>query len=175
MGTMSVAKRLATVSLLCLACLTPGFSQTFNGVLTQHNDNARTGQNLYETILTPDNVSFSTFGKLFSYSVDGQIYAQPLYVPSLIIPSQGTHNVVFVATENVSVYAFDGDGLSNTPLWHDSFSDPAQGVLAIPCANDSCSVLPVRGVTSTPVIDSSTNTMYLVTRTTSKGQYFQNL
>jgi hypothetical protein len=80
---------------LVLACLIPAGAQTFTGVVTQHNDNGRTGQNLLETTLTPANVSPTTFGKLFSYSVDGQIYAQPLYVPNVNIDGT-THNVVYV-------------------------------------------------------------------------------
>jgi hypothetical protein len=82
-------------------------------VVTQHYDIGRTGANTSETTLTPANVNFHQFGKLFSYPVDGYIYAQPLYVPGLIVG--GTkHNVVFVATENDSVYAFDAD--SNSPI-----------------------------------------------------------
>src|ERR1700692_1992922 len=108
-------------------------AQTFAGVLTQHNDNGRTGQNLSETILTPQNVGANTFGKVFSYSVDGQIFGQPLYVPNLSIPGQGTHNVVYVVTQNDSVYAFDADGLSSTALWQVSFVNPAAGITPVLC------------------------------------------
>src|SRR5579863_8270467 len=86
----------------------------FAGVFTQHNDIGRTGQNLNETALTPASVQGS-FGKKFSLPVDGFIYAQPLYVPHVAIAG-GTHNVVYVATENDSVYAFDADA-SAAPLW----------------------------------------------------------
>src|SRR5208282_2506428 len=111
----------------------PLHAQTYTGVLTWHNDNQRTGQNLAETILTPSNVNSKDFGKLFSFPVDGQIYAQPLYVYNVPIPGQGTHNVVYVETENDSVYAFDADGLVSTPLWHDNFL--STGVTAVPCTD----------------------------------------
>ena len=83
-------------------------AQTYTGMLTWHNDTARTGQNLQEIVLNPTNVKFPTqFGKVFSYPVDGQIFGQPLFVYNVSIPSQGKFNVVYVATENDSVYAFD--------------------------------------------------------------------
>lgn len=168
---------------LVVACLIPAGAQTpstFTGVLTQHNDNGRTGQNLSEKILTPANVNGATFGKVMSYSVDGQIYAQPLYVPNVSIPGQGTHNVVYVETQNDSLYAFDADAMSPTALWQVSFVNPAQGITPVSCQTDgqsdiSCGVYPIYGINSTPVIDPATKTMYLVTRTDNNGKYFQTL
>ncbi len=172
--------RAGAVLTLAISCLTPAGAQTFTGVLTQHNDNGRTGQNLQETILTPQNVNSKNFGKVFSYSVDGQIYGQPLYLPNVSIPGQGVHNVVYVATQNDSLYAFDADGLSPTALWQESFIDPAKGITPVPCGTDgntdiSCGVYPIYGINSTPVISLNTKTMYLVTRTANNGQYFQTL
>ena len=92
----------------------------------------RTGQNLNETVLTPTNVNSSSFGKLFSRPLDGRRIASPLYVENVSIPGQGTHNVVYVATEHDSVYAYDADGRSTTPLWKDSFINPADGVTTVP-------------------------------------------
>src|SRR5260370_1615235 len=87
-------------------------AQIVPGVLTWHNDNGRTGQNLSETLLTPQNVNMATFVKVFSFQVDGQIYAHPLNVPDVEIPNQGMHNLVFLATDNDSVYALDADGVT---------------------------------------------------------------
>jgi hypothetical protein len=134
-------------------------------VLTYHNDNARTGQDLNETILTPANVNPSDFGKLFTDAVDGAIYAQPLYMANVSIPGQGVHNVVFVATENDSVYAFDADN-PGAPLWQASFIDPAAGVTAVPTpAAWQGDLSPEEGITGTPVIDPSTGTLYVVAKT----------
>jgi hypothetical protein len=181
--TQNAHKKISGVAMLLtlvFASLTPAAAQTFAGVLTQHNDIGRTGQNVSETILTPQNVSASTFGKVFSYSVDGQIYSQPLYVPNVSIPGQGTHNVVYVATQNDSLYAFDADGLSPKALWQVSFINPSAGITPVSCKTDgrtsiSCGVYPIYGITSTPVIDPGTSTMYLITRTNNNGKFFQTL
>lgn len=128
-------------------------------VLTYHNDDVRDGAFTEETTLMPSVVNSTQFGKLRSYSVDGQIYTQPLYVPQLAIGG-ANHNVVFVATENDTVYAFDADGTQTTPLWSVSLGIPSP-------RNDAEGVNPVLGVTSTPVIDITTGTMYVVAQTTS--------
>jgi len=127
-------------------------------VLTYHNDGQRTGLNANETILTPANVNASSFGKVFSYSVDGQIYAQPLIVPRLSNIAGGTHNVVYVATEHNSVYAFDADGLSANALWRKNLgpSIPSKALEG---------VSPEKGITGTPVIDDATETLYVVAET----------
>ena len=127
-------------------------------VLTAHNDIARTGQNLNETILTPSNVNSNQFGKLFSQSVNSAIAAQPLYVSQVTIPGKGVHNVVYVATQADMVYAFDADtngGISANPLWQVSLLTNAT-----PAGTLQVAV----GVLGTPVIDLTSNTMYLVSR-----------
>lgn len=138
--------------------LEPGFSGTF----LYRNDNFRTGQNLAETVLTPSNVNASQFGLQFTDPIDGAAYAQPLYVPSVSIPGQGTHNVVYVATENDSVYAFDADA-AGAPLWHTSFIDPANGITPVPSSDLGCGDLtPIIGITATPVIDPGSGTLYVL-------------
>src|SRR5205809_2171771 len=131
------------------------------GVLTWHNDNARTGQNLQETILTPANVSLSTFQKLFVIGVDGKVDAQPLYAPSVTIPGSGTHNVLYAMTEHDSAYAFDAD--AGTQLWHISLLGPNETT----SDDRGCSQeIPEIGVTATPAIDRQTGphgTIYVVT------------
>jgi hypothetical protein len=146
-------------------------------VVTEHYDNARTGLNPNESILNTSNVNATSFGKLFSQSVDGQIYAQPLYMAGLAIPGKGTHNVVFVATENDSVYAFDADnngGTNALPLWQisqlASSHGAASGATTIPNGDvSSTDIQPVIGITATPVIDPSTNTLYVVGATKESG------
>ena len=97
--------------LLALAGLTAGWAQV--SVTTWHYDNSRTGANPNETILTPQNVNSKTFGTLFTQPVDGQIIGQALYLPQVTIPGAGVHNVVYVATMNDSVYAFDADSAAD--------------------------------------------------------------
>jgi hypothetical protein len=156
------------ISLLGLSSLS--VSQV--AVTTQHNDGGRTGQNLSETVLNTSNVNVNTFGKLFSLQVDGQIYAQPLYLPNLDI--QGTiRNVVYVATEHNSVYAFDADNASQVaPLWQVNLgtSVPSQDICTVTGDTDpdDCpyeDLTPEIGITSTPVIDPNTAIMYVVAKT----------
>src|ERR1700732_933646 len=92
-------------------------------VLTQHNDTSRTGQNLQETHLNISSVSVANFGKLFSLPVSGNIFAQPLYVPALTIGG-ATHNVIYVATAENNVYAFDADSGNTSPLWTVNLGTP---------------------------------------------------
>ncbi|MFL6313849.1 MAG: hypothetical protein ACJ71W_17255 [Terriglobales bacterium] len=133
---------------------------------TWHMDNGRSGLNSNETQLTPANVSASSFGKLFSYQVDGYAYAQPLYISNLRI-NGSRRNVVFVATEMASVYAFDADNFGDgIPLWKTSLLQP--GDVPQPGGNPQ----PAQGLTSTPVIDAGSNVMYLVSAQKSSGGAF---
>jgi hypothetical protein len=134
-------------------------------VLTFHNDALRTGANLTETTLTPANVGSGSFGQVASYPVDGQIYAQPLYLANLTMPDGSVHNVVFVETEHDSAYAFDANG--GGLLWQTSYIDPANNINPASSADLSCNsqISPEVGITDTPAIDPNTGTMYFVTET----------
>jgi hypothetical protein len=125
-------------------------------VVTHHYDLARTGANTNETVLNTSNVNQNTFGKLLTMAVDGNIYAQPLYLPSVTI--NGTaHHVLFAATAANSAYAFDA--LNGTQLWHVNFGTPPTNADV-----NSGDIQGPIGIISTPVIDPATNTLYLVQR-----------
>jgi hypothetical protein len=136
------------------------------GMFTYHYDSARTGQNLQEYALTPANVNSSTFSALFSCAVDGYLYAAPLYVANLNVAGQ-KHNVVIIATEHDSVYAFDADSPSCTQLWSRSFL--GTGVTTVSQVDsgeiNDPNLVPEDGITSTPVIDPSTNSLYVLPHT----------
>lgn len=130
------------------------------GVYTQHNDNARTGQNLAETTLTPATVASGRFGLLFRQDVDDQVFAQPLYVPAMEIAG-GRHNVVIVATAANSVYAFDADE-ARPPYWHVNLGRPG----SVEQHHFWClDILGNMGIIGTPVIDPETGTLYVVALT----------
>jgi hypothetical protein len=131
---------------------------------TAQVDNARTGAYLNETTLTPRNVNPQQFGKLFTLKVDGDVYAQPLFLAGVEIPGKGRHDLLFVATEHDSVYAFDAYGKPSTPLWQVSFLKG--GATTIPEGDTQCFFIrPEVGITSTPVIDAKTGTLYVLVRT----------
>jgi hypothetical protein len=140
-------------------------------VLTYRNDNTRGALNTNETTLTLSNVNTNTFGKLFSYGLDGYMPSQPLVMPNVNIPGQGVHNVVFAATEHDSVYAFDADGTAGAaPLWQTSFINPAGGIYTLNNVSDLVNaaagfVGPELGISGTPVIDPVSGTLYVVSMT----------
>jgi hypothetical protein len=152
-------------------------------VLTWRYDLSHAGQNTQETALNLSNVNVNSFGKLFSLSVDSTVYAQPLYVPGLKMSDGLVHNVLFVATENDTLYAFDADsngGANASPIWKASLLTSAygagSGATAVPWQdNGSPDVAPTVGVTGTPAIDPSTNTMFVVASTKENGLYFSRL
>lgn len=148
------------------------------GVFTKHYNNGRSGENTDEIVLTPQDVNSQQFGKLFSYAVDGYVYAQPLYVANVNISGKGYHNVVYVATTNDTVYAFDADDPQVGILWQRNLVNASAGETAVPCAEepDACSFYgPEIGITGTPVIDPSTGTLYVDTFSEIGGTYFHKL
>jgi hypothetical protein len=145
-------------------------------VVTYHYDNLRTGQNTSETTLTPANVTQTKFGKLGSFTVDGHVDAQPLYLSNVAIPNKGTKNVLYVVTEHDTVYAFDADsanGTTSTILWSASMLAAGES----PSDDRNCGqVTPEIGITSTPEIDRSRNAIYVVAVSkTSGGSYIHRI
>jgi len=151
-------------------------------VLTWRYDVTHAGQNTQETALTPSNVNVNSFGKLFTLKVDGLTYAQPLYVPGLTMSDGKVHNVLFVATSHDSVYAFDADsngGANANPIWQISLLTAAYGAATgettVPYEDNGSPDVGENGVTGTPAIDPSTNTMYLVATSKLSGTYYSRL
>jgi hypothetical protein len=145
---------------------------TIMPVVTQHNDNSRTGATLRETALTPVSVSSPEFGKLFTRSVDGEIYAQPLYLPQVVIPGKGTHNVVYVATMHNSVYAFDADQAREMePLWHRALESSVVLQDTNIGPGNYVDIAIEVGIVSTPVIDRGRNTIYVLTASKDPSGY----
>ena len=173
-----------TLSAFLLATLvTVPLSRAGVRVLTERYNDARTGANLSEHVLNTRNVNVRSFGKLFSHAVSGAVQAQILYLPHVLIPGKGWHNVIFVPTMNDLLYAFDADNAKGTnadPLWVRDFTDPAHGITAVPITDIVVTKGPGNivgnvGIESTPVIDPRTNTLYVVVRTKENGSYFQRL
>jgi hypothetical protein len=171
------ARAFAFCLLFIFAAMTLGRAQT--PVTTWHYDNARSGANPNETILTPQNVNSKQFGQLFNQPVDGQIIGQALYLPGVTIPGAGVHNVVYVATMNDSVYAFDADsatGSNANPLWHTSFL--GSGVTPVPIKLQGCggtTFWTQVGIVSTPVIDTTSGTIYVVAKTYENSKFVHRL
>ncbi len=159
------SREFALVVPLALLIASPGRGQAQVSVTTYHNDNARTGQNLSESLLTPANVNANQFAKLFAASeaLDSWAAAQPLYVPNVSIPEQGTHNVVYVATINNSVYAFDAD--DGQKLWYANYGPPTPFDNLCKDSNYQFSPSKGAGIVGTPVIDQNAGLVYFVTKT----------
>ena len=166
-------KRIAHVLLLALLAFGPWqFCRGQVSVLTYHNDNFRTGANTNETILTPAIVRSNVFKRAFTCGVDGYVYAQPLVAAGVNIPRKGSHNVVYVATEHDSVYAFDAD--TGHRYWQAKLLPRHGRTLS---TNDvACEdLIPEVGVTSTPVIDATTHTLYVLEKGKTNTVFFQRL
>ena len=156
----------------------------YPGMYTYHNNISRQGANTQELLLNPSNVRTSTFGKVFKYSVDPEwLHAQPLYVANVKMVDGKIHNVLYVATESDSVYAFDADAKTATPIWKRSFINPTAGITAVPALDtgETQEQQPLFGITATPVIDptptgtNGTGTIYVLARTKENGSYFFRL
>ena len=157
------------------------------GVTTYHNDLSRDGANAQEYVLNPTNVTTATFGKLFTCAADGAVYAQPLWVANVTIGG-AAHNVIVAATAHDSVYVYDADASPCVTYWHANLLDSGHGGTAgeIPAPSGTTGSLvglgigditPETGVIGTPVIDTTTGTIYVVSKSviTSGPTFFQRI
>jgi hypothetical protein len=159
--------------ILAILVLTFGLRSEAQRVITSQYDNARTGANLNETTLTPRNVNPQQLGKIFTLHVDGDVYAQPLFLGGVEIPGKGRHDILFIATEHDSVYAFDAYGNPSSPLWQVNFLK--NGWTTVPARDAQCPfIAPEVGITSTPVIDPDTGTLYVLARTKDQSGLLEN-
>ena len=164
--------RLARIIALVLICFgwadMPVFARPVD-VLTSRYDNARLGVNTNETQLTRALVGGGSFRKVFSYPVDGYVYAQPLILTGVDVPGRGVTDLAFVVTEHDSVYAFDANGQNGTDsgeVWHVSFINPSAGITTVPAGDTgSANVVPEIGITATPVIDAKRGVIYIEAKT----------
>jgi hypothetical protein len=173
MKPLTICGAAVTLTLVAIAALAQ--------VTTSQYDHSRTGATLNEKVLNPQNVNAKQFGRLGAFKVDGAVYAQPLFLPSVAIPGKGSRDVLFVATEHDSVYAFDATRPGDPPLWQVSFLDKGRGVVPVSEDDAQCPFIrPEIGITSTPVIDLKTGTLYALARTKIRhtvggDEYFQHL
>src|SRR6185437_12602821 len=156
-------RRAITIS-VAVACLGAAGTAQVN-VLTANYGNERSNANPQEKLLNTGNVGAATFGRIGALPVDGQVYAQPLYVSGVVFPGQGTHNVVYIATQHNSLYAYDADQMSPPQLlWKDNFGAPVLSSLF----GKYTDIAPEIGILSTPVIDTVRGVIYAVSSTPSK-------
>jgi hypothetical protein len=167
-----ISSRLIPASLLSIACLSAQVR-----VVTNRYDAATTGANTHERVLTVKNVNSATFGKRYSYYVDGAVYAQPLYLSSVFM-GRDRRNVLYVATMNDKVYAFDADR-PGPPLWMRDFTDELAGITPVRVSDitgrNDLNIVGNVGIEGTPVIDVAGASLYVVVRTRALGRYVQRL
>ncbi|HEX4808489.1 MAG TPA: hypothetical protein VH325_06145 [Bryobacteraceae bacterium] len=168
-----VQPRIVVLTALAAVCLAADLD-----VLTNRYDQFTTGADSEETTLNASNVNVANFGKLSSLYVDGAVYAQPLYVRSVEVSGKGVHNVVFAATMNDKLYAFDAEH-GGAPLWMRDFTNELAGVTPVPVVDitnsNDLNIVGNVGIEGTPVIDRSAGVIYLVARTKERGRYVQRL
>jgi hypothetical protein len=176
MSEVTLEKIRRKILAACAAILIPVALRAQIDVFTNRYDAARSGANLVETTLTAANVNVNEFGRLYSYPIDGAVYAQPLYVTGVVMHGI-PRNVLYVATMNDKVYAFDADSASSSPLWIADFTSPP-AVTPVPITDIVSPTLNIFGnvgIESTPVIDRAAGALYLVARTKENGSYVQRL
>jgi hypothetical protein len=168
---MNLRFRYIAATFVVFAAAIPAYTQN---VLTGGYDIARTNADLNETVLTPQTVNPTQFGRLFLLPADGQIYAQPLYLQNVAIAGQGVHNVVFIATLHNSVYAYDADTAA-PPLWTVNLGPSVPSTAYTSDTGAYTDITPEIGILGTPVIDPAAGTLYVVAATEENGACYYRL